>query len=298
MPSITQTIPNFFGGISKVPDSQMGQGQVKDALNCIPDLNKGLYKRPGAKRVGTSVLANATSSGVWFHYYRDETEGSYIGQVQTNGAVNMWDAETGNAITVSYETGQQSNLQNYLSSGTIGPETLQFTTINDSTFVVNRNVTAAMEATSVSKSAERPHTYSAFVELKVVQNGRQYGLNIHDPTSNATTAITTATQIAANPTGPGFGSFPGSTGHCPHTGTKLFTLNSGTTKKNLVFRITTTGQQGRVPSSNDDDPGPGIILCRNGAKEKCTFRFNAMLRDHWLYVTAVVRRRLFDCIWH
>ena len=261
MPSITQTIPNFFGGISKVPDSQMGRGQVKDAVNCIPDLNKGLYKRPGAKRVGTSVLANATSTGVWFHYYRDETEGSYIGQVQTNGAVNMWDAETGNAITVSYETGQQSNLQNYLSSGTIGPETLQFTTINDSTFVVNRNVTAAMEATSVSKSAERPHTYSAFVELKVVQNGRQYGLNVHDPTSNATTAITTATQIAANPTGPGFGSFPGSTGHCPHTGTKLFTLNSGTTKKNLVFRITTTGQQGRVPSSNDDDPEAADFTC-------------------------------------
>ena len=31
MASITQTIPNFFGGISEVPDSQKGQGQVSDA---------------------------------------------------------------------------------------------------------------------------------------------------------------------------------------------------------------------------------------------------------------------------
>ena len=261
MASITQTIPNFFGGISKVPDSQMGQGQVKDAVNCIPDLNKGLYKRPGAKRVGTSALSGATSTGVWFHYYRDETEGSYIGQVQTDGSVNMWDGETGNAITVNYESGQQTALQNYLSNGTIGAETLQFTTINDNTFVVNRNVTAAMKATSVSKTDERPHTYSAFVELKRVQNGRQYGLNIHDPTSSTTTSISSATQISANPTGEGFTTFSGDKGHCPGVGTKIFTLHNGDTKKNLIFRITTTGQQGPVPNSNDDSPEAGDYTC-------------------------------------
>ena len=260
MASITQTIPNFFGGISKVPDSQMGQGQVKDALNCIPDLNKGLYKRPGAMRVGTAPLSGATSTGVWFHYYRDETEGSYIGQVQTDGSVNMWDGDTGNAITVNYESGQQTNLQNYLSNGTIGSETLQFTTINDSTFVVNRNVTAAMEATSVSKTDERPHTYSAFIELKRTQNGRQYGINIHNPTSNTTTSISTATQASANPTGEGYSTFSGNQGHCPFVGTKVFTLNSGS-KTNLVFRLTVTGQQGPVPNHTDESPEAGDYTC-------------------------------------
>lgn len=260
MASVTQTIPNFFGGISKVPDSQMGQGQVRDALNCIPDLNKGLYKRPGAMRVGTAPLSGATSTGVWFHYYRDENEGSYIGQVQTNGSVNMWDGETGNAITVNYESGQQTNLQNYLSNGTIGPETLQFTTINDSTFVVNRNVTAAMQPTSVSKTDERPHTYSAFIELKRTQNGRQYGLNIHNPASNATTSISTATQVSANPTGEGYSTFGGNQGHCPFVGTKVFTINSGS-KTNLVFRLTVTGQQGPVPGHNDESPEAGDYTC-------------------------------------
>ena len=264
MASVTQTIPNFFGGISKVPDSQMGQGQVKDALNCIPDLNKGLYKRPGAMRVGTAPLSGATSTGVWFHYYRDETEGSYIGQVQTNGSINMWDGETGNAITVNYESGQQTNLQNYLSNGTVGAETLQFTTINDSTFVVNRNVTAAMQPTSVSKTDERPHTYSAFIELKRTQNGRQYGLNIHDPTSNSLTTIKTATQVSANPTGEGYSSFTGDKGHCPFVGTKIFTENGSYNQAgatNLIFRLTVTGQQGPVPNSNYESPESCDYTC-------------------------------------
>ena len=79
MASITQTIPNFFGGISEVPDSQKGQGQVSEATNCIADLNRGLFKRPGSQRIGTAPLTGATIGGSWFHYYRDETEGSYIG---------------------------------------------------------------------------------------------------------------------------------------------------------------------------------------------------------------------------
>jgi len=149
MASITQTIPNFFGGISEVPDTQKGQGQVNDALNCIPELNRGLYKRPGAQRI--AQLTGINSNGLWFHYYRDETEGSYIGQVAPNGQVTMWDAETGTEISVTHEAGTTS----YLSHS--GGEQLQFTTINDSTFVCNRNQVTAMKPLNVSKTDERPH---------------------------------------------------------------------------------------------------------------------------------------------
>ena len=269
MASITQTIPNFYGGISKVPDSAKGQGQVKDALNCIPDINKGLFKRPGARRVGVYPLTNATSTGSWFHYYRDEAEGSYIGQVQTNGSVNMWAADTGFAITVDYESGQQSALQNYLSSGTISSETLQFTTINDSTFVCNRNVTAAMQPTSVSKTVEKPHQYAAFVEIKKAENGRQYGLNIHDPSSSSLLSITSATQLSVqagtvlNPITEGYTTFTGGKGHCPHIATQVFdeTNTTITAENNLVFRLTTTGQQGPLPGSNTAEPTDSEYTC-------------------------------------
>ena len=88
MASIKQTYPHFFGGISEQVVKQ--PGQVKDIVNAIPDLTWGLYKRPGSERIGTNPLANVQSGGSWFHYYRDETEGSYIGQVAADGKVRMW----------------------------------------------------------------------------------------------------------------------------------------------------------------------------------------------------------------
>ena len=90
MAGITQTIPNYTGGISEQPDQLKVPGQVKNVVNAIPDIVHGLYKRPGSKRVGTTPLTNVQSGGSWFHYYRDESEGSYIGQVAADGRVRMW----------------------------------------------------------------------------------------------------------------------------------------------------------------------------------------------------------------
>lgn len=281
MVAITQRIPDFFGGINEAPDQYKGQGQVRDACNCIPDLTRGLYKRPGAKRIGTAALAGATTSTHWFHYYRDETEGSYIGQIQTDGSVNMWSCETGNAITVTYESGQETDLKAYMAHGSPAAGDLQFTTINDSTFVCNRKKTVEMHPTSAHKTAENPHTYVAFVEVKQVVNGRQYALNIHDPASSATTQISSATFVGAYPFGEGYDTFTGNKGHCPFIGTKIYTISSGTAntdynfngtvtnggntvygRKNLIFRLTVTGQQGPVPNSNDDSPEAGDYTCK------------------------------------
>ena len=51
MSSITQTIPNYNGGISQQPDELKVPGQVKDALNVLPDLTHGLLKRPGGRLI-------------------------------------------------------------------------------------------------------------------------------------------------------------------------------------------------------------------------------------------------------
>ena len=119
MASVTQTIPSFTGGISEQPDQLKFPGQVKDVVNAIPDITRGLYKRPGAKRVGTTPLANVQTGGSWFHYHRDEEEGSYIGQVAADGQLRMWKASgdnAGAAQTIVYGTGGQTAIQNYLAT--------------------------------------------------------------------------------------------------------------------------------------------------------------------------------------
>ena len=102
MASITQTIPQYSLGMSEQPDQLKFPGQVTEVTNAIPDLTKGLFKRPGAKRIGSDALASVQSGGSWFHYYRDETEGSYIGQVAPDGQVRVWSCETGALQTTLY----------------------------------------------------------------------------------------------------------------------------------------------------------------------------------------------------
>ena len=62
MAGITQTIPSFINGISEQPDHLKFQGQLRDIVNAIPDVTLGLYKRPGAKRIDTSLISEANGN--------------------------------------------------------------------------------------------------------------------------------------------------------------------------------------------------------------------------------------------
>ena len=258
MAGITQTISSYSGGISEQPDQLKGPGQVKEALNVIPDLTYGLYKRPGSKRVGTSPLTNVQSGGSFFHYYRDESEGSYIGQIADDGRVRMWSCKDGTEKNVWYatdnsafnsSTAAHTSITSYLTpttvDGVVQTEDIQALTINDSTFLNNRTKVVGTTGTTDTS----PDSHFAYVELQKAENGRQYSLNVYD--SDSTTSITKATRIKHTATNQ---DTSGWSGHCPGIGTQVFAVTDGN-KKNLIFRITVLGQQG--PSSemniNSDD---------------------------------------------
>ena len=256
MSGITQTIPHYYGGISEQPDQLKNPGQVKEALNTIPDITYGLYKRPGSKRIvstdtASGALQNVQSNGSWFHYYRDETEGSYIGQIASDGAVRVWRCSDAKEMTVAYgstDGANATNLKAYLTpSSASATEDIQCLTINDTTFVNNRTKVVSM---TTDKTTDKPHAYAAYVEVTRTENGRQYALNINDG-STGTTTVKTATRvkIQSNTRDVSWGS-----GHCDGIGTQVFSGNETNTgsRKNLTFRITTIGQTGEALGSNDD----------------------------------------------
>ena len=289
MAAITQTIPNFIGGISEQPDQLKFPGQVEDVVNAIPDITRGLYKRPGAKRVGTTPLANVQSGGSWFHYHRDEDEGSYIGQVAADGQLRMWKADgdnAGAAQNIVYGTGGQTAIQNYLQTAT--PENVQFLTINDTTFVSNRDISdytqeeidgggtpagiSAGDARTVTTvgttgtTQDNPDSHFAFVEITRTENGRQYGMNLYN--NNSTTSFTRATRIKIDSDTL---DETGGTGQCRGIGIQTFSVDaassySGTTtvsvvdssgnavtsgKDNLIFKLDIRGQQGSIGGDGD-----------------------------------------------
>ena len=247
MTGVIQTIPSYHGGISEQPDFKKNLGQVTNIVNGIPDLTYGLYKRPGSKRV--SALANIHSGGSFFHYYRDETEGSYIGQVHSDGHVHVWRCSDGQEMTVAYGStngATATNLKAYLATST--PSDLNFLTVNDTTFATNTTKVVTKDSAT---TAARPHTYAAYVELLKTENGRQYALNLNSNETN--TQIKVATRVEIQSSNRAAAGAP-STGHCPHIGTKVFDLNHASNgATNLIFRLTVRGQQGQSTDYAVDD---------------------------------------------
>ena len=264
MAGVTQTIPQYSLGISEQPDNLKFPGQVSDSINAIPDVTKGLFKRPGAKRIGTDALSSVQSGGSWFHYFRDETEGSYIGQIAADGQVRVWRCNDGQLMTTAYGTGGQTAIQNYLATST--PENIQTLTINDTTFVTNRDTTNANTLVGTTGTTDAtPDTHFAFLELLRTENGRQYGLNLSNNTNTTTLDRATRIEIQSDNLDETDG-----TGHCPGIGTQVFSIDSGS-KTNLIFRLNVLGQQGVSPNYGANQNGAG------GQDYRCSYNREAVL---------------------
>ena len=112
MANIRQTIPNYIQGISQQPDELKVPGQVRDALNCIPDVTTGLSKRPGARLINPIgfnkrgvVLEEFQASqrdGHWFTF-EGEDDKSFIGVIKRDGVVLIWDTYSGLPEIVKYQ---------------------------------------------------------------------------------------------------------------------------------------------------------------------------------------------------
>ena len=178
MAGITQQVPNYIFGISEQPDELKVPGQVRDLKNALPDVTRGLQKRPGSAYVNT---LSAQSDAKWFHIYRDEQE-QYIGQVTSSGAVKVWDVTTGNPLTV---TGNQSSYLAFSDS-----EDVQVLSVNDYTFLTNRK-----KVTQMSSAKSLAKVNQAFISLKQVKPGTQYALDVSTPGSGISHNFNRATNI-------------------------------------------------------------------------------------------------------
>ena len=289
MANIRQNIPSLSAGMSEQPDHLKFPGQVKSSVNAVPDITDGLYKRPGSKRIGTGKLANVQSGGSWFHYYRDEDEGSYVGQVAADGQVRVWRCSDGQQMTTAYGTGGQTAIQNYLA--TSDAENIQFLTINDTTFINSRDSTNSNTLIGTTGTTDdRPEAHCAYIELTRTENGRQYAVNIYDSSSTGNlTTVNRATKVKI--TAHNFDESDG-TGYCPGIGTEVFSAtaagsytassgivhvknSSGTTltsgKDNLTIRLTALGQQGISPNYSASTSGAG------GQDYRCSYSHEVVL---------------------
>lgn len=142
MPSVTQLIPNFLGGVSQQTDDKKLLNQVTDCINGYPDPTFGLLKRPGMKHINQLKKANGTvftkselDGAAWFFIDR-AAAGSYIGAIKGSD-IYVWTADEGTWCTVTNSAGTS-----YL-TGT-SQNDYHFVSIQDDTIITNRTVATAM----------------------------------------------------------------------------------------------------------------------------------------------------------
>lgn len=262
MAGITQQVPNYIFGISEQPDELKVPGQVRDLKNALPDVTRGLQKRPGSNYVNT---LSAESNGKWFHIYRDEQE-QYIGQVTKAGEVRVWDVTTGNRLTV---TGDQSS---YLAFN--DTEDVQVLSVNDYTFLTNRKKKAQM---SSAKSPAKVN--QAFISLKQVKPGTQYALDVSTPGSGVSDTFNRATNIEIT-------GVPYATnekwiidGTCKYAGRQLFSSTN-----NVWFEIDSRCVNGIQPESGGDGES-AYDLYTNTAQLKFGGENQSVGTNHFVYMT-------------
>ena len=114
MAAVTQRVPNYLGGVSRQSDDKKLANQVRECLNGYPDPTFGLTKRPGFKWIKNLGTGTTYDNCKWFYIHRDNDE-KYIGCIKPkptsgNGDINIWNATTGVACTITYGSGAQAYL--------------------------------------------------------------------------------------------------------------------------------------------------------------------------------------------
>jgi hypothetical protein len=192
MAAVTQSIPSFLGGVSTQADTKKLPGQLTDSINAYPDPTFGLIKRPGLKflrnLVGSSNLSKYDDAK-WFLINRDSDE-VYLCAIhkeptKTNDGVSVWNikAQSGSypTVTITSETTSGENSHPYLNatSANLKPsDSYEVVTVQDTTFIVNKNTTV--------QERPAPSTYVgkqyATVRLKTVDYSAKYKITLDGTT--------------------------------------------------------------------------------------------------------------------
>ena len=182
MPAVTQTTPNFLGGVSRQNDDKKLINQVSECVNGYPDPTYGLLKRPGMEHVNVLKKANGDAftktelaDAAWFFIDRDNA-GSYIGAIK-GANIYVWTKADGTFCTVtnqgaSYLTGTKQS-------------DYHFRSVQDVTVITNKTVTTAMQAagTYVANSV-------ATLKLVTLTSDTDYSVTIQGIKSEVTAQST------------------------------------------------------------------------------------------------------------
>jgi len=202
---------NLIGGVSQQAPALRRPDQCEAAENCWFSPVDGVTKRPPTEHIAD--LGTATANSKYHTINRDGTE-QYMVKVTSSG-VSVWDA-AGVTKTVNAPGGYS-----YLSS-MASSDDVELTTVSDYTFVVNKQVTTAMDADTIDEDAAyteafifvRQGSYKTEYAVRVRVSGTTYYSTVYTWDGSAALAgelSTIQTSAISSQLGVGLGTIPGIT---------------------------------------------------------------------------------------
>jgi len=125
MTAVSQSYPEYLGGLNEQPDERKKPGQLVEALNVIPDPVIGLTRRPGFRKIlwkeDGSDLTDQTATGIdprgtWFEMQRSNQINDdyiYFGCINPDGTVVIFNQD-GNLQDVKYVSDSIFPHKNYV----------------------------------------------------------------------------------------------------------------------------------------------------------------------------------------
>ena len=158
--NITQTVPDFLGGISQQGDFEKTPGLVQDAKNVYPDITYGLQKRAGSRFEFDLDTHDKLKGGRWFAI-AVESQQPYFGVIlpKQDGRpanIRVWNSVTGVEQTV---TGDFSYIEcNDRDQFDVTKDDIKVVSINQVNVITNRKCKVDADKTKTPGSIKKKVT--------------------------------------------------------------------------------------------------------------------------------------------
>lgn len=204
MPLISSSIPNLINGVSQQPAALRLASQCEQMVNCMPSPVEGLKKRPPAQHIAKLFAGSAGATRPFTTIVDRDGTIKYLVLIQDN-AIKVFGLD-GSTKTVTTPDGTS-----YLDIAGEPSSTFRVAMVADYMFIVNREKTVAMSATTSPawgtksmvfiRSAEYATTYSITVNSTTVSyetlpaGGKRISAS-YSRSSNTVTVTATAHGLA------------------------------------------------------------------------------------------------------
>jgi hypothetical protein len=204
MPLISSSIPNLINGVSQQPAALRLASQCEQMVNCMPSPVEGLKKRPPAQHIAKLFAGSAGATRPFTTIVDRDGTIKYLVLIQDN-AIKVFGLD-GSAKTVTTPDGTS-----YLDIAGEPSSVFRVASVADYMFIVNREKTVAMSATTSPtwgtksmvfiRSAEYATTYSITVNSTTVSyetlpaGGKRISAS-YSRSSNTVTVTATAHGLA------------------------------------------------------------------------------------------------------